>query len=157
MFPGMGYPLVPGYEAVGEIVDAQGAPAILARWPNRLCARRNLLSLARGASFGASASHLVVPSRPRADANRCQGFGENGTSPGALAATAYHARSQMHAPPELIVGHGVLGSAFSPGSSSRQVGAAPTVWEIGCRPPCRCASLRDVIDPASRRSGTITV
>ena len=59
-FPGMGYPLVPGYEAVGEIVSA-GAESPLQPGqrvfvPGAHCWGDGVHSL-----FGGSASRLVVP------------------------------------------------------------------------------------------------
>ncbi|WP_204313381.1 alcohol dehydrogenase catalytic domain-containing protein, partial [Klebsiella michiganensis] len=59
MFPGMGYPLVPGYEAVGRVMAVGPASA---NWvgqrvfvPGARC-----FGEVRGL-FGASASRLVVP------------------------------------------------------------------------------------------------
>jgi 3-hydroxyethyl bacteriochlorophyllide a dehydrogenase len=59
-FPGMGYPLVPGYESVGRIVDA-GADAHgrIGEWV--FVPGANCYEGARGL-FGGSASRLVVPS-----------------------------------------------------------------------------------------------
>lgn len=64
MFPGMGYPLVPGYESVGRVIDAgRDAWARIGDWvfvPGASCFRD-----ARGL-FGGSARRLVLPSA-RAD------------------------------------------------------------------------------------------
>lgn len=139
-FPGLGYPLVPGYEAVGRIVAAGEAHADrigeTVFVPGAQCFRD-----ARGL-FGASAARLVVPSA-RAKAV------DSALGPDAilfaLAATARHALAGG-AMPDLIVGHGVLGRL-----AARLVlamgGAAPVVWE-------REAARRDdaagytVLDPA---------
>jgi 3-hydroxyethyl bacteriochlorophyllide a dehydrogenase len=108
-FPGMGYPLVPGYEAVGRVIEVGArADARLGQTvfvPGARC-HGELRAL-----FGASASRLVLPAA-RALAVDAQ-LGADAVLL-ALAATAYHAvagggRMAPHAPPDLIVGHGVLG------------------------------------------------
>ncbi len=121
-FPGMGYPLVPGYEAVGRVVECRGAttlaPGQMVFVPGATC-----FEGARGL-FGASASHLVVKAgRARAiDA----GLGEAGVLL-ALAATAYHVFAGAEVP-DLIIGHGVLGRLLA--RLVIATGApAPTVWE----------------------------
>ena len=123
-FPGMGYPLVPGYEAVGRVIAADEA-GTLSVGDTVFVPGSTGFKGARGL-FGASASHLVVP------AVRAMllepWLGESGVLL-ALAATAYHT---FGAPelrfPELIVGHGVLGRLLA-----RIVvamgGPAPIVWE----------------------------
>ena len=61
-FPGMGYPLVPGYEAVGEVVEGRGtasAPASRVFVPGANC-----FGPVRGL-FGGSARRLICPRRPR--------------------------------------------------------------------------------------------
>jgi bacteriochlorophyllide a dehydrogenase len=59
-FPGMGYPLVPGYESVGRIVDAgSGAQRRIGEWV--FVPGANCYDGARGL-FGGSASRVVVPS-----------------------------------------------------------------------------------------------
>ncbi len=109
MFPGMGYPLVPGYEAVGRVIEA--GPASDVRLGQRVFVPgARCFGEVRGL-FGASASRLVVPGQrvvPVADA-----LGADAVLI-ALAATAYHSVSGggtgvAHTPPDLIVGHGVLG------------------------------------------------
>ena len=121
-FPGMGYPLVPGYEAIGRVVWA-GARA-------ELIGRRVFVPGSRsfkGASglFGASASRVIVPAdrvTPVSD-----DLGANGVLL-ALAATAYHAVAGGAAP-DLIVGHGVLGRLLA--RIAMAIGAQPpVVWEI---------------------------
>lgn len=121
-FPGMGYPLVPGYESVGRIVDA-GAEARgrIGEWV--FVPGANCYEGARGL-FGGSSSRVVVPSAwvmPVPEALGAQGI------LCALAATAQHALAG-HAAPDLIVGHGVLGRLLA--RIAIASGApAPTVWE----------------------------
>ena len=122
-FPGMGYPLVPGYEAVGTVVERFGdSPVSVGQTvfvPGATCYEG-----ARGL-FGASASRLIVRADRALPIDAA--IGANGIL-FALAATAYHTFAGA-ALPELIVGHGVLGRLLA-----RLVlavgGAAPTVWEI---------------------------
>ena len=141
-FPGMGYPLVPGYETVGRVVAAGdranlgvGARVYV---PGSQCFQdaRNL--------FGGSASRLVVP------AARALPIKESLAEQGvlfALAATAYHAHS---APgmrqPDLIVGHGVLGRMIA--RLAVLAGHTPVVWDTN--PARRGGAVGyEVIDPAS--------
>ena len=159
-FPGLGYPLVPGYEAVGSVVEA-GANCTTpvgtrvfvpgtSRWDDSV----------RGL-FGASASRLVVAE------SRVTAVGELPAERGvllALAATAMHALTvdlrraptRADAPlgpaeiaaraPQLIVGHGVLGRLLA--RLVIAVGAeAPLVWDIDAS---RRSGARgyDVIDPS---------
>ena len=127
-FPGMGYPLVPGYESVGRIVAA--GPQAKHRVGERVFVPgARCYGEVRGLFGGAASTIVVGGSRivPVAEA-----LGEQAVLL-ALAATAYHAvagagkRSPI-VPPDLIIGHGVLGrllarmtvvAGFTP----------PTVWE----------------------------
>ncbi len=123
-FPGMGYPLVPGYEAVGRVIaaDAAGTLPVGSRVfvPGAQC-----FEGARGL-FGASASHLVVPAARVLAVPDVTG--ESAVLL-ALAATAFHTFSGLDAvAPELIVGHGVLGRLLA--RIAIAMGAEPpTVWE----------------------------
>jgi len=121
-FPGMGYPLVPGYESVGRVVDAgPGARARIGETvfvPGASCYRA-----ARGL-FGGAAKRLVTPSARVATIS--DGLAERGVLI-ALAATARHAIAGGGAP-DLIVGHGVLGRLLARVSIAAG-GAAPMVWE----------------------------
>ena len=127
-FPGMGYPLVPGYESTGRIVDA-GDNARQRIGERVFVPGSSCFVNARGL-FGANAQRLVVPSA------RATTIADDLAEQGvllALAATACHAlfpNGHAAAPvlPELIVGHGVLGRLLA-----RLVlaldGSTPTVWE----------------------------
>jgi 3-hydroxyethyl bacteriochlorophyllide a dehydrogenase len=126
-FPGMGYPLVPGYESVGRI---------------RACGRSARGSLGAGVGdrvfvpgarcfgdvrglFGGAAARVVIP------AERALPFDEDLGERGvllALAATAWHVTATPGAlVPDLIVGHGVLGRLLARIAVAH--GAPPVVWE----------------------------
>ncbi|HKL69380.1 chlorophyll synthesis pathway protein BchC [Salibaculum sp.] len=129
-FPGMGYPLVPGYEAAGEVVEAAPdtgfKPGDTVFVPGADC-----FADAYGL-FGGAAGRLVTPAAriTRIDA----GLGAEGALL-ALAATARHAMAGLDKTvPDLIVGHGVLGRLLA--RLTIAAGApAPTVWETM---PARC-------------------
>jgi bacteriochlorophyllide a dehydrogenase len=120
-FPGMGYPLVPGYETVGRVIDA-GAEAQALIGARVFVPGANCYTDARGL-FGGAARRLVVP------AARVIPIGELGVEGVllSLAATARHA-IVGGALPELIVGHGVLGRLIA--RLVVAAGGSPTVWEI---------------------------
>lgn len=124
-FPGMGYPLVPGYEAAGEVVEA-GRATNLAPGDRVFVPGANCYQGARGL-FGGSASRLVTSASRAVRIDR--GFGAEGALL-ALAATARHSMAGLgKAMPELIVGHGVLGRLLA--RITIAAGApAPTVWDI---------------------------
>lgn len=124
-FPGMGYPLVPGYEAAGEVVEAGvdtgyrvGDHVFV---PGASC-YRDAFGL-----FGGAARRIVTSADrvTRIDA----ALGAEGALL-ALAATARHAMAGLDkAVPDLIVGHGVLGRLLA--RLTIAAGApAPTVWEV---------------------------
>ncbi len=121
-FPGMGYPLVPGYESVGRVTQAgpvsgvrEGAQVFV---PGARC-----FGDVRGLFGGAAARLVVAGSRvlPIGD-----GLGERGVLL-ALAATARHAIAGG-AKPDLIVGHGVLGRLLAR-LAVLDGGEPPVVWE----------------------------
>ncbi len=122
-FPGMGYPLVPGYESVGR-VSAAGprAASRVGDWvfvPGARC-----FGAIRGL-FGGAASRLIVPGARASSIDA--GLGAEGILL-ALAATAFHAISVLRGPqPDLIVGHGVLGRLIARIASLQ--GGNPVVWE----------------------------
>jgi 3-hydroxyethyl bacteriochlorophyllide a dehydrogenase len=121
-FPGMGYPLVPGYESVGRVVDAKGDQKSrigdFVFVPGASC-----FGPVRGL-FGASASRLVVPAARAVTLD--ENLGERGVLL-ALAATAYHASANGAEQPELIIGHGVVGRLLA--RIAVLAGGCPTVWE----------------------------
>ncbi len=120
-FPGMGYPLVPGYETVGRAVDA-GPDARALVGSRVFVPGANCYPDARGL-FGGAARRLVVP------AARVIPVGELGPEAVllSLAATAQHA-IVGGALPDLVVGHGVLGRLIA--RIAVAAGGSPTVWEI---------------------------
>lgn len=121
-FPGMGYPLVPGYETVGTVIEA-GAASGRRAGERVFVPGANCYGAVRGL-FGGSASRIVVPGArvvpvaPDAGAEAVLL---------ALAATARHALAGAEAP-ELVVGHGALGRLIA--RLCTAMGAAPTVWEV---------------------------
>jgi 3-hydroxyethyl bacteriochlorophyllide a dehydrogenase len=138
-FAGMGYPLVPGYETVGRVVDPGTdpdlAPGTLVFVPGARC-----FGAVRGL-FGGAASRLVVPrarltvvdERLGADAVLL-----------ALAATAHHALAGGPLP-DLVVGHGVLGRLIA--RIAVALGGNPVVHETN--PARRGGAVGyTVLDPA---------
>ncbi len=124
MFPGMGYPLVPGYETVGRITSA-GRSSRHRMGERVFVPGAHCFGEVRSL-FGGAASRLVVPA-DRAFSFR-EDIGERGILL-ALAATAHHAiAAEGAALPELIVGHGVLGRLLARVTIALG-GAAPVVWE----------------------------
>jgi len=121
-FPGMGYPLVPGYESVGR-VRAAGANSGRAVGERVFVGGANCFKGVRGL-FGGAASRVVVPGNRAVPLS--EALGEGGILL-ALAATAEHAIAIADAPPELIVGHGALGRILARLALLR--GSRPTVWE----------------------------
>jgi bacteriochlorophyllide a dehydrogenase len=128
-FPGMGYPLVPGYEAAGEVVEAGPESGLRVGdhvfVPGANCFEANEDGPVRGL-FGA-ASRMLVTSGARLT-RIDSGLGAQGALL-ALAATARHALAGFdRALPDLIVGHGVLGRLLA--RLTVAAGAPPpTVWE----------------------------
>ncbi|WP_299968802.1 chlorophyll synthesis pathway protein BchC [uncultured Roseobacter sp.] len=124
-FPGMGYPLVPGYEAVGEVVEA--APATGYKPGDHVFVPgANCYDGAFGL-FGGAASRVVTA------ADRVTRIDPASGASGALlalAATARHTMAGLNkSVPDLIVGHGVLGRLLA--RLTLAAGApAPTVWEL---------------------------
>ena len=127
-FPGMGYPLVPGYESVGRVAYA-GPDAGIELGTRVFVPGARCFGEVRGL-FGGAASKLVVPAARVVTLD--ERIGEQGVLL-ALAATAYHAVSgagkrQPIVPPDLIVGHGVLGRLLARMTVVAGF-APPTVWE----------------------------
>jgi bacteriochlorophyllide a dehydrogenase len=139
-FPGLQYPLIPGYETVGIVREA--GPTSGRKLGEHVFVPGARCFKGISGLFGGAAHHLVaagakvipVPASLGADAVLL-----------ALAATAFHAL-QGGALPDLIVGHGVLGRLLA-----RLVvahGESPTVWE---KNPARMdgSDGYSVIDPAT--------
>jgi len=122
-FPGMGYPLVPGYESVGRVthVGTRGGRQVGERVfvPGARC-----FGEVKGL-FGGAAAKVVVPGAKVTPIP--ERLGEQGVLL-ALAATAYHAIAAKNCElPDLIIGHGVLGRLIARLAVLR--GASPVVWE----------------------------
>jgi bacteriochlorophyllide a dehydrogenase len=137
-FPGMGYPLVPGYESVGKVIEAR--PGAGLRVGERVFVPGSSGFEGVRGLFGGAAARVVLPGRralPVPDA-----LGERAVLL-ALAATAYHAVGAAR--PELIVGHGVLGRLMAR-LALLQDGPPPAVWE---RDPERAGGAAGyaVLDP----------
>ncbi len=140
-FPGSGYPLVPGYEAAGEVVEA-GPESGFRTGETVFVPGADCFDGAFGL-FGGAASRLVTPATrvTRIDST----LGAEGALL-ALAATARHAMAGLDKRvPELIVGHGVLGRLLA--RLTVAAGAEPpVVWETS---PARQGGAEgyDVIHP----------
>jgi bacteriochlorophyllide a dehydrogenase len=147
-FPGMGYPLVPGYEAMGQV---HWAGASSGRTPGEWV----FVPGSRGFDgahglFGAAARRLVAPGErviPVAEA-----LGERACLL-ALAATALHAIGGS-APAErtLVVGHGALGRLVARILVDRADAPPPVVWETN---PIRMSGNTSyaVMDPSEDGGG----
>ena len=142
-FPGMGYPLVPGYESVGRIVAA--GTETEARVGDRVFVPgARCFGDVRGL-FGGAAARIIVPAARATPVD--DALGEDAVLL-ALAATARHALAAPGAAlPDLIVGHGVLGRLLARVTLALG-GEAPTVWESN---PDRRAGAAgyQIIDPST--------
>ena len=126
-FPGLAYPLVPGYESVGSVLST-------GERTDFEVGQRVFVPGSRGFKdvhglFGGAARSLVVP------AERLISLPAETESTGvllALAATACHALRRMEdlGPPELIIGHGALGRLLARVTEARYQ-MTPVVWETG--------------------------
>jgi 3-hydroxyethyl bacteriochlorophyllide a dehydrogenase len=140
-FPGMGYPLVPGYESVGRI-SAAGPLSGSTVGDRVFVPGARCFGDVRGL-FGGAASRLVVPGQRVVAID--EDLGEKGVLL-ALAATAQHAIADGRGLPlDLIVGHGVLGRLLA--RLAVAAGGEPVVWETN---PGRCAGAEGyrVIHPS---------
>jgi bacteriochlorophyllide a dehydrogenase len=127
-FPGMGYPLVPGYESVGR-VRAAGPDSGHEVGERVFVPGARCFGEVRGL-FGGAASRLVTPGQRVFKVS--DELGEQAVLL-ALAATAYHAvagggQRDPIVPPDLIVGHGVLGRLLARMTVLAEY-PAPTVWD----------------------------
>jgi 3-hydroxyethyl bacteriochlorophyllide a dehydrogenase len=140
-FPGMGYPLVPGYESVGRVVEA-GPDAAIPVGTSVFVPGARCYGEVRGL-FGGAAARVVLPAARALTVD--DALGERAVLL-ALAATARHAYDEAAGrQPDLIVGHGVLGRLMA--RIAVACDASPVVWEAN---PARRtgASGYTVIDPA---------
>ncbi len=123
-FPGMGYPLVPGYESVGRVLFA-GSDSGVAVGDSVFVPGARCYGEVRGL-FGGASARVVVPGNRLLAVD--EGLGEQAVLL-ALAATAYHAIAGPEAPhADLIVGHGVLGRLLARIAALGE-GSRPVVWE----------------------------
>ena len=141
-FPGLAYPLVPGYESVGHVTAAPAGSSLSLGDEVFVPGARCFGEIA--GLFGGAASHLVTA------ASRVtrlpKGLGEQGVLL-ALAATAYHAVAAKGAQlPDLVVGHGVLGRLIARITMALD-GAPPVVWETQAQRRLGATGY-PVIDPA---------
>ena len=142
-FPGLAYPLVPGYESVGSVLST-------GKGTEFEVGQRVFVPGSRGFKdvhglFGGAARSLVVP------AERLVSLPSEMESTGvllALAATACHALRRMEdlGPPELIIGHGALGRLLARVTEA-QYRMTPVVWETAAERREGIHSYT-VIDPA---------
>ncbi len=132
-FPGMGYPLVPGYESVGVVAHA-GDRSGHRVGDHVFVPGARCYGEVRGL-FGGASSRVVIPGDKALNIDPA--LGDEGVLL-ALAATAYHAVAaamsgttprEAITGPELIVGHGVLGRLIARMTVAAGF-APPTVWEV---------------------------
>lgn len=128
-FPGLSYPLVPGYETVGTVVDMGAEVSGLNRGDQVFLPGSYAFQGVQNL-FGGSGARLVVPHDRAVKLD--PSLGNKGVLL-ALAATAHHVftvgrDSTTLAYPDLIIGHGIMGRLLA-----RMVVAAgkpaPVVWE----------------------------
>ncbi len=134
VFPGLGYPLVPGYETVGRVVrvgasvdaghgaDIGVGDTVFVPGSYSFQGVRNI--------FGGAGSRLIVPQQRAVRV--APELGPQAVLL-ALAATCYHAvamggQRQTWVAPGLIVGHGVMGRLLARITLALGL-PAPTVWE----------------------------
>ncbi len=141
-FPGLGYPLVPGYESVGRIVAA--GPDSGRRPGERVYVPGSSGYAEVRGLFGGAAARLLVAGEKTLPLGET--LAEEGTLL-ALAATAHHAIAAGDGTlPDLIVGHGVLGRLLARLACAK--GGSPTVWEVAPDRRAGAAGYR-VLDPAA--------
>jgi len=146
-FPGLGYPLVPGYETVGTVRRA-GDAVTAVRVGDQVFVPGSYSFEGVRNIFGGAGARLVVP-QDRVVPVAAE-LGPKAVLL-ALAATCHHAlapggQGGVIAAPQLIVGHGVMGRLLARITLALGL-PAPTVWE---RQPARRegATGYAVLDPA---------
>lgn len=129
-FPGLAYPLVPGYETVGRVIDVGADVSTLAVGDTVFLPGSYAFQGVQNL-FGGAGERLVVPQDRAVKLDGA--LGVNGILL-ALAATAHHVftsgySSDQQVYPDLIIGHGIMGRLLA-----RMVVAAgqtpPVVWEM---------------------------
>ena len=141
-FPGLGYPLVPGYESAGRVVRA-GSRSGRREGDYVFVPGASCFGEVRGL-FGGAAARLVVPGSRVVAID--EALGERAVLL-ALAATAHHALAAGDAKrPDLIVGHGVLGRLLAR-LAMLEGGEAPLVWETNPGRRAGATGYR-VVDPS---------
>jgi bacteriochlorophyllide a dehydrogenase len=128
-FPGMGYPLVPGYETVARVARVHGDAAGLLVGDTVFVPGSHSFDGVHNL-FGGAGSHLIVPHGRVVKVQPELGIEATLL---ALAATAYHSValggvSEPCAPPDLIIGHGVMGRLLARLTVAAGL-PAPTVWD----------------------------
>jgi bacteriochlorophyllide a dehydrogenase len=145
-FPGMGYPLVPGYESVGR-VSAAGSRSGGTVGDRVFVPGAKCFGDVKGL-FGGAAARVILPGARTIKFD--EQLGEQGVLL-ALAATAHHAHSMPGLrQPDLIIGHGVLGRMIA--RLAVAAGASPTVWETNATRRDGAAGVGfgyEVVDPAT--------
>ena len=145
-FPGMGYPLVPGYETVGVVVDNRASNKLKVG-DHVFVPGANCYAKEKGL-FGASSSLLIASDEKLIKID--PELKAKGTL-FALAATARHAIAGLgNKLPSLIIGHGVLGRLLARLTIAAG-GEPPIVWESN---PLRADNQTDyeVINPEKDNS-----
>ena len=141
-FPGMGYPLVPGYESVGRVARA-GSRSGASVGDSVFVPGAKCFGDVRGL-FGGAASRVVLPGARTLHID--DSLGEKGVLL-ALAATAHHvAGGVLEKQPDLIIGHGVLGRMLA--RLAVAAGASPTVWETNAERRIGAFGYR-VVEPST--------
>jgi 3-hydroxyethyl bacteriochlorophyllide a dehydrogenase len=121
-FPGLSYPLVPGYETVGTVLEAD--PGGVVDVGDRVFVPGAACYEGAAGLFGGAASQVRVPAEKLVRLPEDLPMEEGVLF--ALAATAAHALVETPTP-ELIVGHGVLGRLLARLAVAH--GGSPVVWE----------------------------
>ena len=123
-FPGLHYPLVPGYEAVGEVVEA--GPDSDRKVGDRVFVPGATCYRDASGLFGAAASRLVVAGNRTVPVD--EALNEQAILL-SLATTAHHILAgSPQVGPMLIVGHGTLGRLIARVAIAQGC-HPPTVWE----------------------------
>lgn len=124
MFPGMGYPLVPGYESVGTVLSAGDEVRALTTGTTVFVPGANCYGLDVRGLFGGASRRVVVPAARVIAID--PSLKERATLL-ALAATALHALRGGAVLPDLVIGHGVFGRLTA--RLILALGGSCTVWE----------------------------